>query len=191
MTDEIEKMKSALNRAWRGEYDGPQLYDLARAALSHIGERRGISFEEMDDYMLYQMRSALYREGLQIQVDAIDAELACRAKKLAERDEWREALLRLDHGERHDVDKILAAIAPLRERDGNDFTNATDELKRIADEFRQRAEAAEAKLLVSYGDTNRLYNAVQTALNDFHCKGDQVPEAKLRAVEGAVRGETK
>ena len=87
------------------------------------------------------------------------------------KDEWREAIAALVNQSRIAdiptavmpfVDKLLAAIAPLRERDETDARNTIESLKRILEstrellskerdiksrgEWQQRAEAAEARL---------------------------------------------
>lgn len=171
MYEDTVKRRNYVHQNWE-DVSKSEWLAFARAALAHLGERPGIWFEGMDDYMLTQMRDVLYREGFQIQVDAIDAELARRNPAPPEpADEWREAIedgMLRSRDYKSLPDAILAAIAPLREKLEKDARNwkfvAECEKKANATD-RRRAEAAEAKL-------RRLMKVFR--VQAFDVNGDQI-----------------
>lgn len=145
MTDEVENLAKAMYEAQPEHLNlRPIPWDLldvvsrkwieryAQVALAHIGERRGISFEGMSDLELQTLANSLHLIGYYEQAKACvaemkhrDAELARRAAKPAEKDEWRGAIRAAvrkrypivdDESVDATTDRILAAIAPLREK---------------------------------------------------------------------------
>lgn len=162
--DEIEALAKAMwdnyndrhnfSRGWDSA-DQNEWFAIARSALAHT-ERRGISFERMSNDDLRLLWDTLRGDAVNDWLNetlAIDAELARRAEKQAERDEWREAIAGVVHQLEVDfkynpekrIDAILAAIAPLRERLPSD-RDAIEAWKQASVFWQHRAEAAEAKL---------------------------------------------
>ena len=144
------------NYSWESA-DQSEWRDTARAALAHLGERRGI-FASMNDSQLRGLRSEMLNSAWpRCFLDEIDAELVRRNPTPTEpADEWREAILTilrkllvLSSMQEAAATDILAAIAPLREKlekDARSWKFVAECEKKANATDRRRAEAAEAKL---------------------------------------------